>query len=353
MTHPTCKGIKPFPQNRFISLSHKLTATETDSVSNLIQIHTANMNRILFGVIAALAGFILVDSLTCNQCSFGIAGFCLSSTEVTCETNTSQCFTGKATFSISSVGFNTQGCIESTSCNMTTNNTLLGVTYEAVVECCSTDNCNPVQTSAATPSAKITLTTAIGAAVLASMLGSLLTQLSVRKKKRFCGGAVDKTTAGSAWIFSFEVPQIAWMNSVSENCRCSHRPVFQEDCYFDTRNADSTFLIINAAYGLNCRQCPVSLLDICLFGSDITCDNSTQACYRGNAVFNGTLPVRLYARGCLDEDLCQLTINDSALGAPFTATFDCCVTDLCNGATHVQLSLTMAVGVALFSLWVM
>ncbi|XP_054620208.1 lymphocyte antigen-6, epidermis [Dunckerocampus dactyliophorus] len=106
------------------------------------------------------------------------------------------------------------------------------------------------------------------------------------------------------------------------------------------------------SYSLNCRQCPIALLDICVFGSDITCDNSTQVCYRGNAEFNGTLPVRLYTRGCLDRDLCELTLNGLALGAPYTARFDCCVTDLCNGATPVQLSLTMAVGVALFSLWV-
>ncbi|KAM9776752.1 lymphocyte antigen-6, epidermis [Syngnathus typhle] len=133
------------------------------------------MGRILIGVISALACFMLVESLTCNQCSFGLLGFCLSSTNVECTTNTSQCFTGKATFASisSSVGFNTQGCIEEASCNMTTNSTLLGVAFEARVDCCSTDGCNPVQTSGA-PSARMTLAAAIGAAVLASAWGSLL-----------------------------------------------------------------------------------------------------------------------------------------------------------------------------------
>lgn len=35
-----------------------------------------------------------VDSLTCNKCSYGLAGFCLSNSEVTCE-NQSVCFTAK------------------------------------------------------------------------------------------------------------------------------------------------------------------------------------------------------------------------------------------------------------------
>ncbi|XP_077404756.1 uncharacterized protein LOC144037274 [Vanacampus margaritifer] len=133
------------------------------------------MGRIIIGVIAALACFMLVESLTCNECSFGLVGFCLTSSTVECSTNISQCFTGKATFaSIStSVGFNTQGCIEEANCNVTTNATLLGVTYQATVECCSTDRCNPVQLSGA-PSARMTLATAIGAAFLASAWGSLL-----------------------------------------------------------------------------------------------------------------------------------------------------------------------------------
>lgn len=37
-----------------------------------------------------------VDSLTCNKCSFGLVGLCLSTSEETCSTNTSVCFTGKA-----------------------------------------------------------------------------------------------------------------------------------------------------------------------------------------------------------------------------------------------------------------
>lgn len=71
-----------------------------------------------------------------------------------------------------SVGFNTQGCREPAGCNATSNGTLLGVTYQLQIDCCSTDKCNPVQLSGA-PSARMTLTAALGAAVLASVFGSI------------------------------------------------------------------------------------------------------------------------------------------------------------------------------------
>ncbi|KAL7381906.1 hypothetical protein ABVT39_013278 [Epinephelus coioides] len=131
------------------------------------------MGRILFGVIAAVALFML-EPLTCNMCSYGLLGFCLSTSEETCSTNTSLCSTGKITFQgLSNVGFNTQGCHEPAGCNSTTNGTLLGVTYIKILECCTTDKCNPVQTSGA-PSTKMTLTAAIGVAILASVWGSIL-----------------------------------------------------------------------------------------------------------------------------------------------------------------------------------
>ncbi|KAF1381796.1 hypothetical protein PFLUV_G00157720 [Perca fluviatilis] len=132
------------------------------------------MGKILFGIIAAVASFMLVESLTCNQCKYGLLGFCLSNSQVTCSTNTSVCFTGKASFtSLASVGFNTQGCQELAGCNTTTNGTLLNVPYTITVSCCSSNNCNPVQVSGA-PSTKMTLTAAIGVAALASMWGSIL-----------------------------------------------------------------------------------------------------------------------------------------------------------------------------------
>ncbi|XP_051928406.1 uncharacterized protein LOC127604988 [Hippocampus zosterae] len=276
------------------------------------------MARILIGVIAALACFMLVESLTCNECSFGLLGFCVSSSTVGCSTNTSQCFTGKATFtSISSlVGFNTQGCIEQANCNMTTNATLLGVTYEAKVECCSTDRCNPAQTSGA-PSVKATSAAAIMAAVL---WGSLLCDCE------------------REWFFisPFAKP-------------CDYGPIMIN--FWKTAILLTT--TVAAVHCLICRQCPVSILDLCLFGSDITCNNATQSCYRGTAQFNSTGAIRLEIRGCLDSDLCGDVLTGNLFGNGYTASFECCNTDRCNGATSVQLSLTMAVCGALFSLWAM
>jgi len=133
------------------------------------------MGKVLIAVLVAVASFMLVDSLTCNKCSYGLVGFCLSLSSETCTTNTSVCFTGKASFPSvsSSVGFNTQGCREPSGCNSTTNGTLVAVTYQTEITCCDTDKCNPTQISGA-PSTKMTFTAAIGAAMLASAWGSWL-----------------------------------------------------------------------------------------------------------------------------------------------------------------------------------
>uniref|UniRef100_A0A8D3E4K3 UPAR/Ly6 domain-containing protein n=1 Tax=Scophthalmus maximus TaxID=52904 RepID=A0A8D3E4K3_SCOMX len=113
-----------------------------------------------------------LESLNCNKCKFGLVGVCLNSDSETCTSNTSVCFTGRATFSSLSdfVGFNTQGCRDnSTGCNATVSSTLLGVSYDTRVECCSTDNCNPTTVSAG--SVQISVIAALCCAVLASSLG--------------------------------------------------------------------------------------------------------------------------------------------------------------------------------------
>uniref|UniRef100_A0A669DFC6 UPAR/Ly6 domain-containing protein n=1 Tax=Oreochromis niloticus TaxID=8128 RepID=A0A669DFC6_ORENI len=104
-------------------------------------------------------------------CSFGLVGLCLSGSTETCSTNTSTCYTGTLG---SFKGFSSQGCQDNTlPCNTTTNSTLLSVvSYNVTVSCCSTDKCNPAVNGA--PSAKITLSAAIAAAVLASAWGSML-----------------------------------------------------------------------------------------------------------------------------------------------------------------------------------
>uniref|UniRef100_A0A3Q2YSN3 UPAR/Ly6 domain-containing protein n=1 Tax=Hippocampus comes TaxID=109280 RepID=A0A3Q2YSN3_HIPCM len=101
---------------------------------------------------------------------------------------------------------------------------------------------------------------------------------------------------------------------------------------------------------LICRQCPVSILDLCLFGSDITLTYCSAMLI---SEFNSTGAISLEIRGCLDSDLCGDVLTGNIFGNGYTASFECCNTDRCNGATSVQLSQTMAVCVALFSLWAM
>ncbi|XP_041868426.1 alpha-elapitoxin-Al2b-like [Melanotaenia boesemani] len=134
------------------------------------------MGKVLFAIVASVASLILVESLTCNKCNFGLLGICLNQGTETCTTNTSICYTGKATFPnvTSFSGFNSQGCTTSTAgCNTTTSSSLLGINYQSTITCCSTDKCNPVTISGA-PSAKMTLSATIGAAILASVWGSML-----------------------------------------------------------------------------------------------------------------------------------------------------------------------------------
>ena len=109
---------------------------------------------------------------------------------------------------------------------------------------------------------------------------------------------------------------------------------------------------IAAAECLNCRQCPVGIFGTCLLGSEVTCNNATESCYRGEAQFNATGTITLHTRGCLDSDLCGKTLTGTILGAAYTSSFTCCTTTLCNGATSVQLPLTVALCAAILSsLW--
>ncbi|XP_023815643.1 sperm acrosome membrane-associated protein 4 isoform X4 [Oryzias latipes] len=130
------------------------------------------MGKFLFVVAAVLASFIAAESLVCNKCSFSLLGVCLNSGTVTCSTNTSVCYTGKAVFpSLTSFsGFNNQGCQDTTTgCNATTSASLLGVTYNTTISCCSSDKCNPVTITSGAPSTKMAFTAAATVALLASV----------------------------------------------------------------------------------------------------------------------------------------------------------------------------------------
>ncbi|XP_063040904.1 sperm acrosome membrane-associated protein 4-like [Engraulis encrasicolus] len=131
------------------------------------------MKALLVGLIGLIASIYLVDSLTCNKCSVGLVGFCISQTEETCAGNQS-CYTGKAVFtSISSFnGFNTQGCLDTSGCNTTSTSSILGASYTVTQTCCDTDKCNPIDTSGAPPVTYVSATMALSAALLASVWSS-------------------------------------------------------------------------------------------------------------------------------------------------------------------------------------
>ncbi|KAF6735324.1 hypothetical protein FQA47_014283 [Oryzias melastigma] len=109
---------------------------------------------------------------------------------------------------------------------------------------------------------------------------------------------------------------------------------------------------IAAAHALDCRQCTIGVFGSCLLSKDVTCNNATEQCYFGDAQFNATGSVKLHTRGCLDTDLCNKTLTGTLIGAGYTSTFTCCTSNLCNGATSVQLPLMVALLSALLSsLW--
>ncbi|KAM8884012.1 uncharacterized protein ACB058_000380 [Synchiropus picturatus] len=107
--------------------------------------------------------------------------------------------------------------------------------------------------------------------------------------------------------------------------------------------------LVAAAESLKCRQCIIELLNICPFGTDVTCNNGTSSCFRGEAQFNATTSFKLHRRGCVDKDLCGKTISSSILGAGFTSSYTCCTTDLCNSATTTQLSIILGLCAAAMS----
>ncbi|XP_030597754.1 protein Bouncer-like [Archocentrus centrarchus] len=102
-----------------------------------------------------------------------------------------------------------------------------------------------------------------------------------------------------------------------------------------------------AGESLICNTCRVGLGPKCLFKSTETCSDPQFSCYKGKVDFNIIEWMTLHNRGCLSSSLCNQTVSGSLLGANYTITRDCCYTDLCNGASSVQLPLTAALGTAL------
>ncbi|XP_033831290.1 lymphocyte antigen 6B-like [Periophthalmus magnuspinnatus] len=136
------------------------------------------MAKILIGIVAVLACFVMAESLDCNKCIASLFGFCFGSDNVTCAANQT-CYTATATFpSVSSFrGISQQGCIINTTCTNGSdvrNGSLpvIGTTYTVNTMCCNTDRCNPVNTSGAT---SVTMSLSVlSVAALCAMWGSYM-----------------------------------------------------------------------------------------------------------------------------------------------------------------------------------
>uniref|UniRef100_A0A3B3WN22 Uncharacterized protein n=1 Tax=Poecilia mexicana TaxID=48701 RepID=A0A3B3WN22_9TELE len=60
----------------------------------------------------------------------------------------------------------------------------------------------------------------------------------------------------------------------------------------------------------------------------------------------------LHSRGCVAATSCGTTVTGTIIGVEYTSKYACCTTDLCNGASAVQLSLTAGLCAAILSsLW--
>uniref|UniRef100_A0A8C6LUE9 UPAR/Ly6 domain-containing protein n=1 Tax=Nothobranchius furzeri TaxID=105023 RepID=A0A8C6LUE9_NOTFU len=120
---------------------------------------------------AAVVKKVRPESLVCNYCPFNLFGVCVAQSKVTCTTNTSVCYSTRSSIF---GGFGSYGCSNDTlGCAGNISSSLFGATYTTNTTCCSSDSCNPITVNGA-PSTKMTFTAAVGAAILASTMGSFM-----------------------------------------------------------------------------------------------------------------------------------------------------------------------------------
>ncbi|KAM9838407.1 sperm acrosome membrane-associated protein 4-like [Aulostomus maculatus] len=102
---------------------------------------------------------------------------------------------------------------------------------------------------------------------------------------------------------------------------------------------------------LTCNTCRLGFARRCLFSSTQTCSDSEPNCYWGKLAFNISDLFSMETRGCMASSLCNQTETGALLSAGYTVTRTCCSTDLCNGATPLQLPVNVALGATLLALW--
>ncbi|KAM3595965.1 uncharacterized protein V6R79_006027 [Siganus canaliculatus] len=101
---------------------------------------------------------------------------------------------------------------------------------------------------------------------------------------------------------------------------------------------------------LTCNTCDVSFLGLCIGDKEVNCTASQDRCYSAVATFSSDLIIPVYDRGCIALEDC---VNETVplLSISYTITRSCCSTNLCNGASSIQLPLTAALAAALLGIW--
>uniref|UniRef100_A0A3B4ZYB0 UPAR/Ly6 domain-containing protein n=1 Tax=Stegastes partitus TaxID=144197 RepID=A0A3B4ZYB0_9TELE len=110
----------------------------------------------------------------------------------------------------------------------------------------------------------------------------------------------------------------------------------------------SDCLDMSSGESLACYVCEIHLGGRCLWPSEKTCNGSEFSCFYGTL---GISKLEIQAQSCLPSSLCNKTVTGTFLSTGYTITGTCCSTNLCNGASSVQLPLTAALIPALTAVW--
>ncbi|XP_063754611.1 sperm acrosome membrane-associated protein 4-like [Eleginops maclovinus] len=125
------------------------------------------MKSVWKAVIVLSAIIAAAQCLTCRMCPLGISGNCISGKDIVCGP-TQSCFHGQAKLLRTGEAFlHTRGCLNTTLCGLSVTNHVLDEAYITYLNCCATNLCNGAV------SVQLSLTAALGAAVLSSLWGLL------------------------------------------------------------------------------------------------------------------------------------------------------------------------------------